>query len=43
MGRGAIFTLIRLFQAGMTEAATLMIAVRARWRDDWEMGRSNAA
>ncbi|MER8442942.1 hypothetical protein NKH52_07040 [Mesorhizobium sp. M1066] len=35
--------LIRLFQTGMTEAATLMIAVRARWRDDWEMGRSNAA
>ncbi|RUW61226.1 hypothetical protein [Mesorhizobium sp. M7A.F.Ca.US.008.03.1.1] len=35
--------LIRLFQTGITEAATLMIAVRARWRDDWEMGGGNAA
>lgn len=35
--------LIRLFETGMTEATTLMIAVRARWQGDWEMGGSNAA
>jgi hypothetical protein len=29
--------LIRLFQAGMTESAMLLIAVRNRWHVDWKM------
>ncbi|AGB44967.1 hypothetical protein LB516_00600 [Mesorhizobium sp. CO1-1-7] len=35
--------LIRLFQTGITESAMLMIAVRARWQDDWQTEASNAA
>ncbi|MBZ9682796.1 MULTISPECIES: hypothetical protein [unclassified Mesorhizobium] len=35
--------LIRLFQTGITESAMLMIAVRARWQDDWQKDASNAA
>ncbi|TPN57286.1 MULTISPECIES: hypothetical protein [unclassified Mesorhizobium] len=35
--------LVRLFQTGMTEAAMLMVAVRARWQGDWKMEHSSAA
>jgi hypothetical protein len=28
--------LVRLFQTGMTEAAMLIMAVRARWQGDWK-------
>ncbi|MCA0048988.1 hypothetical protein LB577_18875 [Mesorhizobium sp. B283B1A] len=35
--------LVRLFQTGMTEAAMLTIAVRARWQGDWKMEGSSAA
>jgi hypothetical protein len=35
--------LVRLFQNGMTEAAMLMIAVRARWQGDWTLEGSGAA
>ncbi|TPM96645.1 hypothetical protein [Mesorhizobium sp. B2-1-3A] len=35
--------LVRLFQTGMTEAAMLMIAVRARWQGDWKLEGSSAA
>ncbi|TPM29951.1 hypothetical protein [Mesorhizobium sp. B2-3-4] len=35
--------LVRLFQNGITEAAMLMIAVRARWKADWTLEGSSAA